>query len=448
MRHRLQRIYFRTWKPVSLNENKNLCFRGIEIRGDGFILSKDEVSFLISKNPNNKDVIRRFLTGTELNTRWSLLPEIYVINFGDKNYDESCFYSECMNIVIQRVKPSRDAITKQIHEPCFWKFWDKRNKQFEELSGLPSFLVKTRDSMEWAFAYVSSELVISSKVIIFKDPSKWRFACLQSSLHRVWCENGGSTIGRALTYNPTMGLEQFPFPMLEITQPLEEYANRYLEVRKQLMLISQIGLNGTYQQTHNQGLQSKELCAFRDAIIMLDNAVLNAYGWSDLLLSHGFHEVSNLPENDRVRFTISESARAEVISRLCELNRQRFEEEAERGLHGEASRTQTPSRPANPLPSQLSSLDFGDAFSSQPAISQLSTSLVTSGVEKYEKVILDFLTSHLDWHTKSDVITATKVPDSHWNKAITLLVSRGLVERRGERRGAKYRCVSQGPGAR
>ena len=48
----------------------------------------------------------------------------------------------------------------------------------------------------------------------------------------------------------------------------------------------------------------------------LDEAIRAAYGWSDLDLGHDFHEVETLPENDRVRYTISPAARKEVL-RAC-----------------------------------------------------------------------------------------------------------------------------------
>ena len=65
----------------------------------------------------------------------------------------------------------------------------------------------------------------------------------------------------------------------------------------------------------------------------IDNAVRDAYGWTDLDLEHGFHEVGYLPANDNVRFTISESARIEVLKRLAKLNKERWEEEERAGLH-------------------------------------------------------------------------------------------------------------------
>jgi hypothetical protein len=62
--------------------------------------------------------------------------------------------------------------------------------------------------------------------------------------------------------------------------------------------------------------------------IELDITVRDAYGWNDLDLAHDFYEVETLPENDRVRFTISPTARKELLKRLLKLNHERAAEEA------------------------------------------------------------------------------------------------------------------------
>jgi len=55
----------------------------------------------------------------------------------------------------------------------------------------------------------------------------------------------------------------------------------------------------------------------------LDESIRDAYGWQSLHVGHDFHEVETLPENDRVRYTISPAARKEVLRRLLALNHQR-----------------------------------------------------------------------------------------------------------------------------
>jgi hypothetical protein len=74
----------------------------------------------------------------------------------------------------------------------------------------------------------------------------------------------------------------------------------------------------------------------------IDEAVRDAYGWSDIDLGHGFHEVGYLPTTDNVRYTISEPARIEILKRLSALNRQRWEEEEAAGLHKKVKKGRCP----------------------------------------------------------------------------------------------------------
>ncbi|MBT8768738.1 Eco57I restriction-modification methylase domain-containing protein [Metapseudomonas boanensis] len=422
------------WEPQPLASNKKLCFRGVEIRGDGFILSREQVARIIEDQPSCREVIRPFLTGTELNSNWPKIQEAFVISFGERSFEEARFYTECWNIVVEKVKPGRDAITKQVHEECFWKFWDKRARQFEEVSGNAEYLVKARDSTEWAFAYVSAECVVSSKIIVFKDVSLWRFACLQSGVHRIWCENGASTIGRAITYNPTIGLEFFPFPDKSVR--LEGVARKYLEVRGNSMLSLNVGMNDLYRFTHSSSASGSEVETFRQQIVELDKAVVAEYGWEDIDLDHDFHEVPYLPESDRIRFTISETARVEVLRRLTELNRLRYEEEVASGLYGVSTRSAKARTRRVVSTACATPVQSGLDFNAEPMVT-------ANGVAPITK-ILEFLRANQGWHARSDILSATGISDGQWNTAITDLFTSNKVERQGERRGARYRARREG----
>ena len=94
-----------------------------------------------------------------------------------------------------------------------------------------------------------------------------------------------------------------------------------------------IGLTALYNLFHNPAEKDSELEEMRKLQCEIDEAVRDAYGWGDIDLGHGFHEVGYLPANDNVRYTISEPARIEILKRLSALNRQRWEEEEAAGLH-------------------------------------------------------------------------------------------------------------------
>ena len=174
-----------------------------------------------------------------------------------------------------------------------------------------------------------------------------------------------TTMGNAPRYNPTYAFLPFPFP-LDQSKTNQEKLNKagesYHEHRKQLMLGMQLGLTKTYNLFHSNAItaqavneKDKQVAAlqkhldktpitisFNEAIqgilklrelhVQMDEAVLDAYGWNDIELKHGFYEVDYLPENDRVRFTIHPDARKEVLKRLLELNHKIHEEEVKAGL--------------------------------------------------------------------------------------------------------------------
>jgi hypothetical protein len=92
------------------------------------------------------------------------------------------------------------------------------------------------------------------------------------------------------------------------------------------MLATQRGLTATYNRVHARAEVDSGVLALREMHCNLDLAVLAAYGWEDIDLDHDFRDTE-----EGLRFTISESARVELLDRLLELNHARHAEEIENG---------------------------------------------------------------------------------------------------------------------
>jgi hypothetical protein len=92
------------------------------------------------------------------------------------------------------------------------------------------------------------------------------------------------------------------------------------------MLARQEGLTKIYNRFHDPAETSADIIRLRELHVEMDSAVAAAYGWGDLALGHDFHETAQ-----GIRYTISESARREVLSRLLKLNHERWEEEQLQG---------------------------------------------------------------------------------------------------------------------
>ena len=115
----------------------------------------------------------------------------------------------------------------------------------------------------------------------------------------------------------------------------------YHEHRRALMKSLWLGLTDIYNLFHTGDLTPVEVARvskkampeaeagyqgimeLRRLHCELDLAVRDAYGWTDLDLGHDFVEVETLPENDRVRYTISPAARKEILKRLLAENHRR-----------------------------------------------------------------------------------------------------------------------------
>ena len=106
---------------------------------------------------------------------------------------------------------------------------------------------------------------------------------------------------------------------------LEAIGKTYYELRAALMIKNNEGLTKTYNRFHNPEEHSSDILRLRDLHAEMDRAVLDAYGWSDILPTYDFRE--QLEESTRL--TWAEDTRDEVLARLLELNRVMAAREAE-----------------------------------------------------------------------------------------------------------------------
>jgi hypothetical protein len=149
---------------------------------------------------------------------------------------------------------------------------------------------------------------------------------MASSIHYTWVLTHGATLRTDLRYSVTGCFETFPFPK-EVAQ-LNEIGEDYHRYRFELMQARNLGLTKTYNLFNAPDQDAADIQKLRELHVEMDKAVVAAYGWKDLDLGHDFH-----PTKQGVRFTISETARREVLGRLLKLNHERYAEEVNQGLH-------------------------------------------------------------------------------------------------------------------
>ena len=325
--------------PYRLTTNANIAFQGSNILGMGFIVEPEQAHALIEKDPHNKDVLFPYLNGQDLNTRPDCSASRWVINFHNWDEGRAKSYWECYEQVKRLVKPERATNNVRSRREKWWWYSEYRRGLIEATSDLGKAIVMARISKTAMPVIIPTGQVINEKTVVFASEDRGLLAMLSSALHYWWAISRSSTLKGDLNYSPTDVFETLALP--EPTAEMRELGDRLDTFRRELMLARQAGLTATYNLVHDQRCTDADIAELREIHRSIDEAVVQAYGWDDLLaagLDHGFHDTRQGP-----RYTIGSGVRQEILDRLLELNHERYAAEVKAGLHDKRGRKRSAS---------------------------------------------------------------------------------------------------------
>ena len=319
--------------PERLTENADAAFQGCIVLGKGFILDPDEAAAWIEKDPRNAEVIFPYLNGVDLNSRPDCSASRWVIDFNDWPAGRAARYAVPYGRLVRAVKPVRQrtksdgsyALRKPLPER-WWQYGEKRPAMRRAIAGLDEALVIARVSGTVMPARVPCNQVFDDKLVVFAKNSYATQAILSSSLHQCWAIKYGTTRTGDPTYTPTTVFETFPRP--ESSEALDAIGRTLDTERREIMLRRSLGLTRLYNLVNDPGLARDtdlDVDRMREIHRELDRIVAAAYGWDDIPLDHGFHTYRKT-----TRWTISPTARVELLDRLLEENRRRAAESVSR----------------------------------------------------------------------------------------------------------------------
>lgn len=335
------------WSPKSLKAAESIAFIGSCVLGKGFVLTREDVARMVEDDAKNADTIFPYLDGDDLKSVPTQRPTRWVINFWDWSQERSRKYKLPWRHIEETVRDERQENNRKVYRDYWWQFAEKRPALYHAIGRGHHFeqhpegwradakcpervLVAGRVGKYFNPSVVENDVIFHEKCVVFAVDEIWAYAALfNSSPVDAWVWKHSSRMKLDLNFSPSDAVETFPFPTPEILASFDKQGREYLQARREVMTdaTNPIGLTKLYNRFHNEEDVDARLVRLREMHREIDAAVMRAYGWDDLDLGHGYHEQPNLAENDRVRFTISDAARTEVLRRFAELNRQRYEEE-------------------------------------------------------------------------------------------------------------------------
>ena len=201
------------------------------------------------------------------------------------------------------------------------------------------------------FAFQPTSRVFAHTLNVFALAKFSEFACLQSRPHEVWTLFLASSLEERLRYTITDCFETFPLPPDWRTDAhLDKVGSDYYHIRSLAMTKTDRGLTDIYNAFHDPDERSADILKLRELHAVMDRAVLDAYGWTDLKPTCEFLLDYEEDEEDvdesgggrrrkkPWRYRWPDEFRDEVLARLLELNRQRAEMERLGGVAAEKAK--------------------------------------------------------------------------------------------------------------
>lgn len=306
-------------RPVRLAENQGIAFQGCIALGKGFVLSKSEAQEWLAQAPSCGEVIFPYLSGEDVNSQPDVRPSRWIIDFYDRSLEEAQRYALPIQRLKETVLPERLRVKRAVLRERWWQYAEKRPALRAAVKGSESVFAMTIHSRNALPVRVDSNIVCSNGLVIFASNSPSFQAILSSGLHQSWAIKYGSGIRNDPRYTLTDVFETFPRP--DGSDELDRIGRTLDEERREIMLRRELGLTKLYNLVNDPTLadeDDRDVARMREIHTELDHVVMEAYGWGDVELNHGFHTYRQM-----TRWTVCPEARVEILDRLLEENHRR-----------------------------------------------------------------------------------------------------------------------------
>jgi len=289
---------------VAMRSNANLSNRGVQLFGAGFIVTPDAAAVIgLGTVPGLDKHVRAYRNGRDLT---STPRDVMVIDMFGLSADEvRTRYPAAYQWLLERVKPERDQNNRQTYRNNWWFFGEPRRVLRGQIQGLPRYIATVETAKHRVFQFLGADVLPDNKLVAIALGDALHLGVLSSRVHGAWALAAGSRlgVGNDPVYVKTRCFEAFPFPpddtglTPELTERIRQLAEHIDAHRKAGQAAhSSVTITGMYnvlaKLRNNEALSAAEKTLNDNGLVSvlrslhdeLDAAVLQAYGWADLVL--------------------------------------------------------------------------------------------------------------------------------------------------------------------
>ena len=365
--------------PMLLANQRMSCV-GYQLTGKGFVVDAATAGTLDSNFDDGSSLIRPLVSGRDIvqSPRGLFAIDLCGFELDQLRAQNPDLYQW----VLTRVKPERDQNPRQSLKDRWWIYGEARSTFRPALIGVNRAIVTSLTAKHRTFIFVDSQTICDSTTVMFALDDAKNFGVLSSSVHIAWAIAAGGRlgVGNDPRYSKARCFDPFPFPVItDDQQPyLRDLAEKLDANRKrQQRAFPDLTLTGMYNVMEKlrsgEALTAKERVIHEHGLVSvlrqlhdeIDAAVLDAYGWSDLLpllrVAHGNNAPAEGSNCEDAKRTFDEV----ILDRLVALNAERAAEEARGLVRWLRPEFQNPSAQAAP---EQSNLDTATDDETAPAV--------------------------------------------------------------------------------
>jgi type II restriction/modification system DNA methylase subunit YeeA len=274
-----------------LLENRHLCFQGPVKVGAFDILPEIAYDMLAAVgNPNgrpNSDVLRPWVNGLDTTRR----PRgMWIIDFGEFSISEAALYEAPFEYVRHHVEPERRQNSDRQRRENWWRLGRSGTDVKSATAKIERYIGTPRVAKHRLFIWLASRTLPDTQVVAIAREDDYFFGVLHSWTHELWARATGTQLREAesgFRYTPTTTFETFPFPWPPGQEPEgDARVEAIAEAARAMVALRDRWLNpegATEAELTKRTLTN--LYNARPAWLdmahrRLDDAVLDAYGWS------------------------------------------------------------------------------------------------------------------------------------------------------------------------
>ncbi len=321
------------WIPKELPDPL-FSFQGVDnSKGMAFVLTADSPWFERLKNEPNS-LLRPYITGDDITSYALRITDRWALDIADRKLEEiEENWPIAFQFLIQEVQSTRtpEALKsyKGLHER-WWQFWNHRAGLMRKLREKKRFIGFAK-ATKYPFCMMApSEWLYTNQVLLIEENRVDLFAICLSSFFRNWLYGfsvrslGADT--NTLRLSIREAVSTFALPNDTVSIAGRDHAARFQDVLVAWSDQNQCGLTDALNAVNTPSCNDPAICELRQIMAAIDAEVAQAYSWDDLDISYDFREFSGGSARDSWRWALSEELTTELMHRLTELNRHRFDE--------------------------------------------------------------------------------------------------------------------------